>query len=67
MQKQNDGWVRCPRCNHKLFRVLTDNSHIANIEIKCSSCRAIVTFDASGNPKKGDFKASAEKVDKVID
>lgn len=33
-------WVRCPTCGHKLFK---DRGR-ADVEIKCSSCKGIVTI-----------------------
>ncbi len=64
---KNTEWARCPKCGHKLFKVLEKCPNLEAIEIKCSSCGEIVTFDASGSPKKGYFRASDKKVDKVID
>ena len=32
-------WIRCPKCGHKLFK----DFEYANVEIKCSSCKSIVT------------------------
>ena len=37
-------WVRCPKCGHKLMRVLDIKSNTL-IEIKCSSCKAIVKMN----------------------
>lgn len=44
-------WVRCPKCGHKLFRVMTPSTIIHEyrmgvrgehlIEIKCHSCKEI--------------------------
>lgn len=34
-------WIRCPKCGHKLMKVLGTTSNTL-IEIKCSSCKAIV-------------------------
>ena len=48
----NDKWIRCKRCGHKLGRMLEDtgdNKNVFNIEIKCHSCKEInvVTNDIS--------------------
>ena len=48
-------WARCPQCGHKLFKDFGQ----ADIEIKCSSCKAIVTIQGGvtvgciGDNKKG--------------
>ena len=48
MKKQNDDWVRCPNCKHKLFKMVEGGKPSAiggkdtvSIEIKCQSCKEI--------------------------
>jgi len=43
-----DGWCRCSRCGHKLFRVNAIGINMV-IEIKCHSCRAIETIRFGGS------------------
>lgn len=38
----DDIWVRCPVCRHKLFKKLVAGD--ALIEIKCSSCKSITVL-----------------------
>lgn len=32
-------WVRCPKCQHKLFKADTESR--AEVEIKCHSCKTV--------------------------
>lgn len=41
-----DGWVRCGKCGHKLFRLITENGckkkcNTECMEQKCHSCKAL--------------------------
>ena len=40
---QNDEWIRCEVCRHKLMKILDVSK--ARIEIKCHSCKAINTIN----------------------
>ena len=40
-------WVKCPQCSNKLFGVRRAKD--VDIQIKCRSCRALVTFTADGD------------------
>lgn len=40
-------WVQCPQCSNKLFGVR--HAKDMNIQIKCRSCRALVTISANGD------------------
>lgn len=56
-------WIRCPKCGHKLFRCDSTGAGM-KLEIKCSSCKSILTLQLDGgkcsiSPLKeatGDFK-----------
>lgn len=38
----DDGWVRCRKCGHKLFKVVQKGKEPdGKIEIKCHSCKEI--------------------------
>ena len=37
-------WIHCPKCGHKLMKVLGTTSNTF-VEIKCSSCKAITLID----------------------
>lgn len=39
-------WCRCPKCGHKLFKYMDGK---ATLNIKCSSCKAVVTIELSEN------------------
>lgn len=47
---QDDGWVRCPYCKHKLFRKTGNADFIpefgdhADMECKCHSCKSVIGF-----------------------
>lgn len=39
-----EGWCRCGKCGHKLFRLVEEmypSMEIPLIEIKCHSCKAV--------------------------
>jgi phage FluMu protein Com len=38
-------WVLCPACNHKVHR---ERGQGKDIEVKCSSCKAVVLFPSQG-------------------
>lgn len=46
---ESDGWCRCGKCGHKLFRLKDPDMkivlHIAELEIKCHSCKSINTIN----------------------
>ena len=49
--RQDDGWVRCPYCKHKLFRKTGNADFIpefgadhADMDCKCHSCKNIISF-----------------------
>lgn len=42
---ENFSWVFCPECGHKVYR---KSGGGMDIEIPCSSCKAIVVFLATG-------------------
>lgn len=51
MNDNNDGWVRCPHCKHKLFRETGGVDFVpefsdtpADMQIKCHSCKNIISF-----------------------
>lgn len=39
-------WIRCPKCGHKLFKYEGERT---KLEIKCSSCKAIVEIRINEN------------------
>ena len=41
-KKSSKVWVRCPNCGHKFFSVSQQDGLNTELEIKCSSCKAIV-------------------------
>lgn len=41
-------WVRCPNCTHKMFKMAEEESNNISINIKCSSCKRIMTVLISG-------------------
>jgi len=41
-------WVHCPRCGHRMFFLRNGDF---DIEIKCTSCKAIVKIDTKGGDK----------------
>ena len=41
--KFENGWCRCGKCGHKLFKAVGE---IGRIEIKCSSCKEINISDS---------------------
>ena len=46
MTRNNDTWVRCPECGHKLFKIVRNGSGEAvQIETKCHSCKNIITIE----------------------
>lgn len=54
-QKQSinttEKWIRCPKCGHKLMKVLGTTSNTF-VEIKCSSCKAIVNVKIEKEEQK---------------
>lgn len=42
--KSSYEWCKCPKCGHKMFKLLSNEASGdgVKIEIKCSSCKAIV-------------------------
>ena len=50
-------WVRCPECTHKLFKISTEESNNISINIKCSSCKRVMTVLISGMEVKVDEAA----------
>ena len=50
-------WVRCSKCNHKLFKaVLKDMFSADYIEIKCSSCKNIENIRMLGYKENSECK-----------
>lgn len=47
-------WVRCPECTHKLFKMAEGESNNISINIKCSSCKRVMTVLISGMEVKVD-------------
>lgn len=41
----NDNWIRCKKCGHKLMKVIDAKAGDTIIEIKCSSCKAITSIN----------------------
>ena len=39
-KRRSEKWVRCPYCNHKLFKELSGEGDVL-IEVKCHSCKRI--------------------------
>ena len=50
-------WVRCSNCNHKMFKITDGESNNISINIKCSSCKRIMTVLISGLEVKIDETA----------
>lgn len=53
-----NSWVQCPKCGHKLFAMKSELGN-ANLEIKCSSCKAIVHIRIRGD----GYEATLKKLD----
>ena len=47
MSVENDGWVRCGECGHKLFKI-TGRTTRGEIEIKCHSCKQLNIYNLNG-------------------
>lgn len=54
VSKKEVGWVRCPSCGHKLFWL---NSGNMKLEVKCHSCKSVISVISYGS--EVDFKAKA--------
>ncbi len=50
-------WVRCSNCAHKMFKMVDSESNNISINIKCSSCKRIMTVLISGLEVKIDETA----------
>lgn len=63
-------WVRCPKCGHKLFRILRPcgAESVPSIEIKCSSCKAIVNLNSAftGIPTPTVYERQREELAKIV-
>lgn len=48
-------WIHCPKCGHRLFY---NKGGTFEIEIKCPSCKSIMTIDQNvkGGGKDGDIR-----------
>lgn len=53
MTAESYEWVRCPRCKHKLFKVVGTCPELRGIETKCSSCGEIIEFIKPTMPLEG--------------
>lgn len=51
----NARWIHCPKCGHRLFY---NKGGTFEIEIKCPSCKSIMTIDQNvkGGEKNGDIR-----------
>lgn len=49
-------WVKCPNCNHKLFKLYEEENTHLHAEIKCSSCKNIVELTTDPDKIKFFFK-----------
>lgn len=45
-------WVRCTECGHKLFKIYEQDDIKMDIEIKCSSCKAVLGLEMGKLSKK---------------
>ena len=57
-------WIHCPNCDHRLFFLRA--GYGINLEIKCSSCKAIITIqdmeDRRNAKHANDQKTAKERV-----
>lgn len=65
---RNEQWVRCPQCGHKLFRLVQNQGDATEIEIKCHSCRSIISIlmgvlktDILGHESDSEYILSSEE------
>lgn len=53
--RNNEVWVRCPKCGHKLFKAIEPRI-INGVEIKCHSCKNIILIAPDGGNGKEEGK-----------